>query len=105
MKVRRERAAAGQESVWDYPRPPRVEPVPERIRIVFNRVEIADTCGRARTRIRCTRSRRSDHVALYPAPMERCTVRDVRDESYSHHITRLMVLSNLAMCWMSHRRS
>jgi uncharacterized protein (DUF427 family) len=24
----------GEESVWDYPRPPRVEPVPERIRVV-----------------------------------------------------------------------
>lgn len=33
----------GQESVWDYPRPPRVEPVPERVRVVFNGVTIADT--------------------------------------------------------------
>lgn len=33
----------GQESVWDYPRPPRVEAVSERIRIVFNGVEIANT--------------------------------------------------------------
>jgi uncharacterized protein (DUF427 family) len=29
--------------VWDYPRPPRVEPVPELIRVVFNGVEIART--------------------------------------------------------------
>jgi uncharacterized protein (DUF427 family) len=33
----------GQESVWDYPRPPRVEPVPERIRVVVGGVTIADT--------------------------------------------------------------
>ena len=33
----------GQESVWDYPRPPRVEAVPERIRIVVDGVEIAST--------------------------------------------------------------
>ncbi|KAH7293787.1 hypothetical protein KP509_28G042300 [Ceratopteris richardii] len=33
----------GQESVWDYPRPPRLEPEKERIRIVFNNVTIADT--------------------------------------------------------------
>ncbi|KAL7566276.1 hypothetical protein ACA910_013607 [Epithemia clementina (nom. ined.)] len=32
-----------QESVWDYPRPPRVEAVPENLRIVFNGVEIANT--------------------------------------------------------------
>ena len=33
----------GQESVWDYPRPPRVEPVRERIRVVVDGVEIADS--------------------------------------------------------------
>ena len=33
----------GQESVWDYPRPPRVEPVPERIRVVVGGVTIADS--------------------------------------------------------------
>ena len=33
----------GQESVWDYPRPPRLESCDKRIRIVFNDVVIADT--------------------------------------------------------------
>jgi len=33
----------GQESVWDYPRPPRVEPVTARVRVIFNGVTIADT--------------------------------------------------------------
>ncbi|MEJ2748876.1 MAG: DUF427 domain-containing protein [Anaerolineae bacterium] len=33
----------GQESVWDYPRPPRLEPVRKRIQVVFNDVTIADT--------------------------------------------------------------
>jgi uncharacterized protein (DUF427 family) len=33
----------GQESVWDYPRPPRLEDSTKRIRIVFNGVTIADT--------------------------------------------------------------
>jgi uncharacterized protein (DUF427 family) len=32
-----------RESVWDYPRPPRLEPVPERIRVVFNGKTVADT--------------------------------------------------------------
>jgi len=32
-----------KESVWDYPRPPRVEPTSKRIRIVFAGVTIADT--------------------------------------------------------------
>jgi uncharacterized protein (DUF427 family) len=32
-----------QESVWDYPRPPRVEAVPERLRVVIDGTTIADT--------------------------------------------------------------
>ena len=33
----------GQESVWDYPRPPRVEAVPERLRVVIDGETIAET--------------------------------------------------------------
>lgn len=33
----------GQESVWDYPRPPRLEPVSRHIQIIFDGVTIADT--------------------------------------------------------------
>lgn len=33
----------GQESVWDYPRPPRMEPTSRRIQIIFHGVTIADT--------------------------------------------------------------
>lgn len=33
----------GQESVWDYPRPPRLEPTTRRIRIVFGGETIVDT--------------------------------------------------------------
>lgn len=34
-----------QESVWDYPRPPRLEPTDARLRVVFNGTTIADTTG------------------------------------------------------------
>ncbi len=33
----------GQESVWDYPRPPRVEDVSKHIEIIFNDIKIVDT--------------------------------------------------------------
>jgi len=33
----------GQESVWDYPRPPRVEPVPERLRVIVDGEILAET--------------------------------------------------------------
>lgn len=32
-----------KESVWDYPRPPRIEPTPRHIRVVFAGVTVADT--------------------------------------------------------------
>ena len=35
----------GEESVWDYPRPPRLERSPKQIKIVFNEVTIADSCN------------------------------------------------------------
>lgn len=35
--------AAGQESVWDYPRPPRVEDSPQAIQVIFHGVVLADT--------------------------------------------------------------
>jgi uncharacterized protein (DUF427 family) len=33
----------GQESVWDYPRPPRVEPVPEQLRVELGGEVVAST--------------------------------------------------------------
>ena len=33
----------GQESVWDYPRPPRLERSPHRIRVIFNEITIANS--------------------------------------------------------------
>ena len=33
----------GQESVWDYPRPPRVEGCLRRVRVVFQSVVVADS--------------------------------------------------------------
>jgi uncharacterized protein (DUF427 family) len=38
----------GQESVWDYPRPPRLEPVPERLRVVVGGEVLADTVAGVR---------------------------------------------------------
>ena len=35
--------APGQESVWDYPRPPRIEPVPLPLRVEFAGVTVAAT--------------------------------------------------------------
>jgi uncharacterized protein (DUF427 family) len=41
--VRRIEPAGGQESVWDYPRPPRMETSPKRVVITFGGETIADS--------------------------------------------------------------
>ena len=43
LRPKRIEPGAGQESVWDYPRPPRLEKVSERLRVMFNGKTIADT--------------------------------------------------------------
>lgn len=52
-----------QESVWDYPRPPRVEDVKSPIRVVFNGVTIAETT-------RAQRVLESSHPPVYYIPPE-----------------------------------
>ena len=41
--IQRQKPLPGQESVWDYPRPPRLEPTAKSIYIVFNGERIAET--------------------------------------------------------------
>lgn len=43
VSVEREPVGPGEESVWDYPRPPRLEPTSKHIEVYFNGVKIADT--------------------------------------------------------------
>ncbi|MEO6115607.1 MAG: DUF427 domain-containing protein, partial [Pseudolysinimonas sp.] len=40
--------APGQESVWDYPRPPRIEPTPARVVVRFGGQVVADTTSAVR---------------------------------------------------------
>jgi uncharacterized protein (DUF427 family) len=53
----------GQESVWDYPRPPRLEDSTKQIQIVFNGVEIAHTQ-------RAKRVLETSHPPVYYVPLE-----------------------------------
>lgn len=55
-------------SVWDYPRPPRVEPVPERVRVLVAGVTVADTT-------RALRVLETSHPPSYYIPAA-----DVREE-------------------------
>lgn len=53
----------GQESVWDYPRPPRLEDTSKHIQIIFNGVTIADTQ-------RAKRVLETSHPPVYYIPLE-----------------------------------
>jgi uncharacterized protein (DUF427 family) len=53
----------GQESVWDYPRPPRLEDSTRHIQVVFNGVVIADTH-------RPKRVLETSHPPVYYIPLE-----------------------------------
>ena len=53
----------GQESAWDYPRPPRVEPAAERIRVVVDGIAIADS-------VRALRVLETSHPPVYYIPLE-----------------------------------
>lgn len=43
MKPQPIKPGPGQESVWDYPRPPRLEQTSKRLQVIFNGVTLADT--------------------------------------------------------------
>lgn len=54
--------APGQESVWDYPRPPRIEDAPNAIRVVFGGVTIVDST-------RAKRVLETSHPPVYYVPL------------------------------------
>ena len=58
----------GQESVWDYPRPPRVEPTDKRIRVIFNGETVAETTRALRVPRKPVRPRRSTSRVRMSAP-------------------------------------
>jgi uncharacterized protein (DUF427 family) len=53
----------GQESVWDYPRPPRVEDSSKHIQVIYNGVVVADT-------YRAKRVLETSHPPVYYLPPE-----------------------------------
>ncbi|OLP20189.1 hypothetical protein BST81_01795 [Leptolyngbya sp. 'hensonii'] len=63
MMPQRIEPGPGQESVWDYPRPPRLESTSKHIQIIFNQVIIADTHSAMRVL-------ETSHPPVYYLPLE-----------------------------------
>ena len=68
MRSQRVEPGPGQESVWDYPRPPRLEKTEKRIRIVLDGLEIVNTR-------QAWRSLETSHLPVYYIPRD-----DVRED-------------------------
>jgi uncharacterized protein (DUF427 family) len=78
MDRRRVTPGPGQESVWDYPRPPRVEDTSKHIQVVFNGVVIAET-GRAK------RVLETSHPPVYYIPPQDIKMEHLRRASRSSY--------------------
>ena len=63
MARQRVEPGPGQESVWDYPRPPRLEDVEKKVKVVFNEVTLAYTT-------RAKRVLETSHPPVYYIPPE-----------------------------------
>ena len=63
MARQRVEPGPGQESVWDYPRPPRLEDVTKKVKVVFNEVTLAYTT-------RAKRVLEASHPPVYYIPPE-----------------------------------
>lgn len=64
-----------RESVWDYPRPPRLEPVAKRIRVIYENVTIADTH-------RAQRVLETSHPPVYYIPQDDIRMEYLRPSSH-----------------------
>src|SRR5207244_1548366 len=69
MTAKRIEPGPGQESVWDYPRPPRLEDSTKRIRVIFNGVTIAEST-------KAKRVLETSHPPVYYIPFE-----DIRSDA------------------------
>jgi uncharacterized protein (DUF427 family) len=77
-RAKRIEPGPGQESVWDYPRPPRLETTTKRVQVVLNGVTIADTT-------RAQRVLETSHPPVYylpPDDVARQYLRPARGSSF-----------------------
>ena len=76
MKQNRVKPGPGQESVWDYPRPPRLEASPRHIKVVFDGRIVADSS-------RAWRVLETSHPPVYYIPPEDVEERMLRREPHT----------------------
>lgn len=68
----------GQESVWDYPRPPRIEESHKRVQVIFNEVIIAES-------VRSQRILETSHPPVYYIPPEDVDITYLQSNSHQSY--------------------
>ena len=63
MKREPANSKKGEESVWDYPRPPKLEPSPKHVQVYFAGEKVADTH-------RAVRTLETSHPPVFYIPQE-----------------------------------
>ena len=61
MRAKRETPGPNQESVWDYPRPPRLEDANDRVRVIVGQITVANS-------LRAKRVLETSHPPVYYIP-------------------------------------
>ena len=78
MDRKRIEPAQGQESVWDYPRPPRIEDVDKKVKVVFGGVTLAYTT-------RAKRVLETSHPPVYYIPQQDIQMEFLRGSGHISH--------------------
>jgi uncharacterized protein (DUF427 family) len=78
MSRQRVEPSPGQESVWDYPRPPRLEDVDKKVKVVFGGITLAYTT-------RAKRVLETSHPPVYYIPPEDIQMEFLRKSGHTSH--------------------
>lgn len=104
MSPKRIEAAPGQESVWDYPRPPRVEDTGKHVEVFFNNILIADSSSAKRMIEKSSPPvyyiPREDIEMKYLVPSSKITVCEWKGEAMYYSVSvHDRVAENAAWCY------
>ena len=89
----RRRIEPGQESVWDYPRPPGLEDVDEKVKVVFGGVTLAYTT-------RAKRVLETSHPPVYYIPPEDVRMEHLEPSVGSSHCEWKGRVIEMDGCWV-----
>ena len=89
---------AGQESVWDYPHPPRLEDVEKKVKVVFGGVTLAYTT-------RAKRVLETSHPRVYHIPREDVRMEHLEPSARGSLCEWKVRASGMDGCWVGGKKA